>query len=331
MVWIPPPVPRAARAALAAAFLAFSSGTLLAACTSDAARTASVAAVRARPCGLQAAAHPRIREVIWIWMENRSFDQAMAKPSMRTLAHDCGLATNYHNVTHGSLVNYLAATSGRLLPFRPACETWACPQTSSSLFEQLQSHHRSWRGYEEAMPGHCQLHASGSYAVRHNPAAYYVHVRPRCRTWDVPLGGVRSGAFAHDLATDHLPSFALVTPDLCDDMHSCHAAVGDAWLQDWLPRIFTSRAYRSGQAVVFLTWDEGEAAPPAPCQGPEDPRCHVAMLVMSTYTRPGTVSDRLFTHFSLLRTTELLLRLAPLGAAATAPDLRAPFGLGATG
>jgi hypothetical protein len=57
--------------------------------------------------------------------------------------------------------------------------------------------------------------------------------------------------------------------------------------------------------------------------------CHVATLVISPSTRPGTRSDRLFNHYSLLKTTEQLLHLPLLGHArdAAARSLIPAFGL----
>ena len=48
-------------------------------------------------------------------MENQSFSSvigATSAPYLNSLTASCGLATNYHNITHPSLPNYIAATSG---------------------------------------------------------------------------------------------------------------------------------------------------------------------------------------------------------------------------
>jgi hypothetical protein len=50
-------------------------------------------------------------------------------------------------------------------------------------------------------------------------------------------------------------------------------------------------------------------------------------VVVSPSTPTGRRSGELFTHYSLLRTTEDLLGLAPLGAAAKAADIAAASGL----
>ncbi len=45
-------------------------------------------------------------------MENRSYDQAMTGAYTAQLAGQYAVATNYHGVSHPSLPNYLALTSG---------------------------------------------------------------------------------------------------------------------------------------------------------------------------------------------------------------------------
>src|ERR671937_884670 len=70
----------------------------------------------------------RYRHVIWIWMENQNYDSIIGSkyaPFTNRLAAGCGLATNFHNITHPSLPNYIAATSGLgrkgLQPFHSDC------------------------------------------------------------------------------------------------------------------------------------------------------------------------------------------------------------------
>src|SRR5690349_4616970 len=92
--------------------LAAAAPLLLAAATT--AGPAEAAAAAARPCGTRAkpAAYTH---VAWIWMENRSYTSVAGSsqaPYLNSLAAQCGLATNYHNLTHPSLPNYLGATSG---------------------------------------------------------------------------------------------------------------------------------------------------------------------------------------------------------------------------
>jgi phospholipase C len=170
----------------------------------------------------------------------------------------------------------------------------------------------------ESMPAPCDLSDSNTYAVKHNPEAYYVRVRAACRRADVPLGSPSGGAFVSALSHATLPAFSLVVPNLCNDMHDCSVATGDAWLRTWVPKIAASAAYRAGNTVLLITWDEDDGSSSN----------HVPLIVVSPSTRPGTRSATAFSHYSLLRATEELLGVRQyLGGAASARSLSPAFGL----
>jgi hypothetical protein len=66
-------------------------------------------------CGTKTGPPATYAHVVWIWMENHSYSQiigSLSAPYINSLASGCGLATNYKAVTHPSLPNYIAATSG---------------------------------------------------------------------------------------------------------------------------------------------------------------------------------------------------------------------------
>ena len=242
-------------------------------------------------------------------MENHSYDQIVGSssaPYINQLASQCGVATAYHSVTHPSLPNYLAAVSGTTGGVNSDCSPRSCPQSSSTIFEQLLAARQSWRSYDESMPANCFLSSSGDYAPKHNPAVYYPAMRSACRSYDVPLTAFDAGS---------LPSFTFVTPNLCHDMHDCSVRVGDRWLASFVPRVLTSSVYRAGATAVFVTWDEGAGD------------SSVATIVISPYTPTGTRSAARFSHYSLLRTTEELLGLPLLRQAASAASMRAAFRL----
>jgi phospholipase C len=324
------------------AFLA--AALILAACAGEAAGPASpvrspagpTPSVVADPCGRQSSPPQQWRHVVWIWFENRSYESvfgpgATATPYLRELADRCGLATNFHNETHPSLPNHLAAVAGTTAGTTRNCSPKGCSQSRDSLFGKVTAAGHEWRSYAESMPHNCALFDAGRYAVRHNPAAYFVPLRAQCAQQSVPMGDVYSGPLADDLAEGTLPEFAYLVPDLCHNMHHCTPAVGDRWLRAWMARLLASDGYTEGSTVVFLTWDEGDhsSGPGVECRGrPADRSCHIPTVVVSPSTRPGTTVDVRFDHYSLLRTTEELLGLpGHLGAAARAPSMRQAFGL----
>ena len=70
--------------------------------------------------------------VFIIVMENHSADQALSGAFTASLAATYGMAENYHAITHPSLPNYLAITSGSTWGVEddsyhglPAAKTWA--------------------------------------------------------------------------------------------------------------------------------------------------------------------------------------------------------------
>jgi phosphatidylinositol-3-phosphatase len=286
--------------------------------------TAVVTAAASGPCGTGATAPATYDHVIWIFMENKGYTQIIgntsAAPYENQLAGQCGLATNYHAVTHPSLPNYIAATSGDYWGIADDNPPSSHPLSVPSIYSQVKAAGKTWRDYEESAPGNCPLASSGTYAVKHDPAPYYTGIRSDCANWDVPMGSTTSGAFLQDLNAGTLPAFSFVTPNLCNDTHDCSIATGDAWLQSWIPKILASSAYKAGKMALFLTWDEDD--------GSQSNR--VVTIVVSPTTPAGTQSATSFTHYSLLKTTEQMLGIATyLGHAADAgtASMRSDFHL----
>jgi phosphatidylinositol-3-phosphatase len=248
-------------------------------------------------------------------MENKPYGSIIGNasaPYENRLAAQCGLAADYHGVGHPSLPNYLAATGGSTFGVTDDNGPSAHRINGDSIFGQLDRANLGWRSYEESMPKNCDLAASGEYAVKHNPAAYFTASRPACNADDVPL----ARGLDRDIAAGALPAFAFVTPNLCDDTHNCAVSTGDAWLAKWIPRILAGPNYRAGNTLVVLTWDEGVGS------GNQIPT-----IVIGPTVPTATIARARYDHYALLRTTENLLGLAPLGAAASAPSMQGAFGL----
>ncbi|HZU54925.1 MAG TPA: alkaline phosphatase family protein [Actinocrinis sp.] len=291
-----------------------------------AAGSSQPAAAATGPCGTLSTP-PTYTHVIWVWMENHSYSDIIGSsqaPYINSLAGQCGLATNYHNVSHPSLPNYVGATSGlavsSLKNFDSDCNpSTKCSTSSASIFGQGES----WKAYEESMPSNCDKSNSGEYAVRHNPPPYFTSLSG-CSTFDVPYTQLAS-----DLSAGTLSAFSFVTPNLIDDMHDGTIAQGDSWLSSNLPTILNSSEYQSGTTAVFLTWDEGSGGSSGEdCSAnTTDNSCHVATIVISPSTRAGSTSGTLFNHYSLLGTAEQLLGLPALGQAASYPTLTSAFNL----
>jgi hypothetical protein len=214
------------------------------------------------------------------------------------------VATRYSAVSHPSLPNYLALTSGGTWGVADDEPPAAHPLAKRSLFAQLVD---DWRVVAESMPATCHRTDAGLYAVRHNPATYYVGLRASCPRHDA-AGPIRP-----------LVRFTLVVPNLCHDGHDCSIATVDRWLERELKPLFADPVYRKGGTAVFLVWDETDDT--------GSRSNHVAAVVISPYTRVGTRSALAFDHYSLLATTESMLGVPCLAAACAAVSMRSAFGL----
>jgi phospholipase C len=246
-------------------------------------------------------------------MENHTHDQVLASgqaPYLTDLVRTCGTATRWGAVGAPSLPNYLAMTSGSKHDVTDDADPAHHPIDADNLYRQVRDAGGTARAYVEGMPVPCAQVSSGKYAAKHNPAAYFAAPTDRaaCRTDDVPLT-----ALADDLRTGALPRFATITPDLCNDMHDCDVATGDAFAAAWLPRLLDSAAYRKGTMAVVVAWDENTPVP---------------NVVIAPTVPTGTVVATPVDHYELLRTTEEMLGIDTfLGEADNAHSLRAAFRL----
>jgi hypothetical protein len=241
---------------------------------------------------------------VWIVMENRGLDQVNGSPQapyLNTLAGRCGLATNYSGVSHPSLPNYIALTSGST---QGITDDTGHLVNGPSVFGLLG---RDWKSLEESMPTNCDHGSGGEYARKHNPASFYTAIAAECAIQDIPLSN----------PPDVSARFTFITPNLCNDMHNCSTASGDTWLSKEVPLILSSPQYESGSTALVITWDENDSG-----------GSQVPFYVIAPSVSPGTRSSAQFDHFSLLRTTEEMLGLTPLlGRAATTPSMRNAFHL----
>src|SRR5215472_7144712 len=99
-----------------------------------------------KPC-LDHAVPRHYTHVIWIFMENHSYGAIIGShqaPYINSIATECGLATNYHNISHPSLPNYISATSGlgytAIADFDSDCSpSSTCSTSAANIFGQGES------------------------------------------------------------------------------------------------------------------------------------------------------------------------------------------------
>ena len=249
-------------------------------------------------------------------MENKNesaVSNSISAPFLHGLAGSCGTAPHYvdHDI-HPSLPNYLAATSGGTQGVTDDNAPSAHPLQVDNIFRQVRTAGKTAKSYEEAMPANCSVRSTSRYAVKHNPATYFVggDDRVACQRDNVSFD-----QFLPDL-TAGLPAFSLITPDICNDMHDCPVATGDTWLRDVVSAITESPTYRQGHTALFIVFDESQGGGTT------------LFTAVAPSIAPGTRVDTELDHYSLLAFTEDALGITiHLGQAADAPSLADAFGI----
>jgi len=263
-----------------------------------------------RPLSLPASApsNPRASHVITIMMENKEYGDVIGNrdaPYVNRLARRYGLATRSYGVRHPSLPNYLALTSGSTHGIDSDCT--GCHVDARNVVDQLEAAHLSWRAYMEDMPKACFRGAgAGGYAKKHDPFMYYDDVAgdpARCRRI-VPLTEL-----AADLRRGSLPTYAFISPNLCDDTHDCGVATGDRFLAHLVPALLRTLGR---QGYLVLTWDEG-GSDRGCCGGSRGGQ--IATVLAGPLVRRGGRERGPLDHYGVLGTIEDTLGLPRLGAA----------------
>jgi acid phosphatase len=226
--------------------------------------------------------------------ENRSFSTVYHNqmPWLSALGDKYGIATNYYSDEAGSLLDYLWLSSGSGEQAF-GCNGNDCTQTitDDNIFRQLIKAGRSWRVYADSLPSTGFMGANaGNYVKRHNPAVWYSDVVKDSRQQQ---NIVSFGQFATDLASDTLPNFALIVPDLQHDAHNGTPQMADQWLQQNIGPLVSSKHFQPGSnSVMFITFDNGDG----------DAEGQVLTVVAGDKVIPGIKVGAPFRHENTLRT-----------------------------
>ena len=252
---------------------------------------------------LPAATH--FDHIVIIMEENESNDAIIGNPSapyINKLAATYSRASDYYAVSHPSLPNYIALTSGTTAGITSDCNPpgGSCLANVPNIADRLDQSGVSWKEYAESMPQPCDPNDTSLYAVKHNPFMYYPDIADNAALCDSRV--VPFSQFAGDLrSASSLPSYVFITPNLCDDMHNCSIASGDSWLAEYAPKILDSPAFTTQHSLLVVAWDEGNSADN-----------NVAIIFAGPAAKAHYVSNVIYSHYSLLHTIENNWGLKPL-------------------
>lgn len=300
---------------------------------------------------------PHYDHVVVIVEENRSYARIIENPDapgITALAHAYGNATHMYGEVHLSQGNYVAMIAGTTLGIHdddgwycePFMRSGFCSNSATfgyvahhtaaipNLMDQLQTQHKTWRGYFGSLPqpGSTAIispadahHPAALYAAKHNPFNEIDTLRtaPNYALNTVPLEN-----FTQDLQKNALPNFAFVVPNQCDEMHGLHAgplvdpscsktssliARGDRVATTLVAAIQRSPLWQSTQRVaVIITWDEDDRSTTGlqGCCGYSPQSIgnfgggHIPTVVITNHGKRHVVDGTPYNHYSLLRTLD---------------------------
>jgi acid phosphatase len=267
----------------------------------------------AESSGTQTGAAGSIKHVIIIMMENEAYGQVIGSssaPYENSLASHYAVASNYFAVSHPSLPNYFALVAGDTFGIGSDCPPSQCSLSNATITNLFDSHGLSWKEYAESMPANCSQSdsADGLYVTKHDPFVYFSAITGNAGSGETSQycdsHVISFAQFWNDLQASNLPNYSFVTPNVCDDAHSCPLSAGDAWLSTVVPRIMNSTSYSS--LAIFVVYDEGSGS------STNSPN-QVACILVSPFAKAGFVSSIHYTHYSLLATVEAIFNTGNLG------------------
>ncbi|HEY1429915.1 MAG TPA: alkaline phosphatase family protein [Candidatus Tumulicola sp.] len=268
------------------------------------------------PLSAAPAPPPPVRHVFVIVLENENvgttFGQNTPSPYLSLeLPKQGAILLHYFGTGHWSNDNYLSMVSGQApnTETQNDCVTYSdfrgdkvgeygqllgsgCvfPSSVSTVANQLDAAHLTWKGYMEDMGNDPQREAAtcgrpqlgqkdgtqkaeapsdrvpngDAYASRHDPFVYFhsiVDDAALCNSRVVPLTGLDG-----DLrSADTTPNLAYIVPNLCHDGHDAPCKDGepgglisaDQFLKHWVPLITASPAFKK-DGLLIVTFDESE-------------------------------------------------------------------------
>ncbi len=248
-----------------------------------------------------AAAVPAPAHIVLVVMENHGYGEIIGNPAapfINGLARLGALFTHSFAVTHPSEPNYLALFSGAT----HGVSDDSCPHTftAPNLAADLAAARKTFTGFAESLPSvGSKVCVLGNYARKHVPWVNFSNVPAAASQPFSRFPGSNPAA---------LPTVSWVIPNLCNDMHDCAVATGDAWLRRNLGGY--ARWAMTHHSLLIVTWDEDDGSAVN----------QIPTIFAGQAVKPGRYGQRI-THYNVLATIEAAYNLRRDGHAATAAPI----------
>lgn len=259
------------------------------------------------------------KHVVMVMEENQGYATVVGNttdwPNLNSLIANGALPTNYYANTHPSIGNYFMLTTGQILTNNDSSTTvW----NVDNLARRLLAAGISFKVYAEGITQGYVGGDTGLYVIRHNPFAMLSDVASNAQVANAVIWPFSQ--FASDLASDALPEFSFIVPNVDDDAHNGTPLQADTWLQTNVvaPLSNHSAFAAGGDGILIVGFDEALDTDTTNGGG------HVSPVFWGPNVKVGytQTSTTLYQHPSMLLTVMQALQLTnPPGAAAGAPSM----------
>ncbi|CAO3619816.1 unnamed protein product [Cunninghamella blakesleeana] len=211
--------------------------------------------------------------------------------------------TNYAAITHPSQPNYIALISGSPDGTNSDKESNI---SRKSIVDLLEAKGVSWKSYQEAYEGDCNLSMSiNTYRRKHNPFISFTNIQndaQRCSKI------VNANQLKVDIQNNQVPQFVFFTPDMKNDAHDTTISYASNWFKNYIEgsdNIINNPAFNKNTMFVS-TWDENS--------GTSGNLVQTVLFGPDFHKTTTSFTDNTkYTHYSLLRTIEDNWDLGDLG------------------
>jgi hypothetical protein len=255
---------------------------------------------------------PVSNRVFLVVEENHSFSDVIGNSSMpylNGLANQYALGTQYYADAHPSIPNYFMLTTGRV---ETIDDGFTGTISDDNVVREIVKAGKTWRSYAESLPSTGYTGGDAyPYFKHHDPFVYFSDVVGSSQASNV----VPFSQFSSDLASDSLPDFSFIVPNVLHDAHDGTLPAADQWLSSNIDPLIKSSAFQSG-GVLIIVFDEGDLSDLLHVGG------HVPFVIVGAKVKSGFRSSTFYQHQSTLRLVLSTLGINSFpGAAAAAPDM----------
>src|SRR2546422_2175838 len=225
-------------------------------------------------------------QLVVVLMENKNLDEVYGPAAYMTqLADLYSFSEGWASITNPSQPNYIAILGGST--FGITDDGNHLNLNHPTMVDILENTSKTWKAFaEDASGSGCSLNPPRG--EDHFPFLSYTTITNNsARCANLLPGSYNEVITAFNVGTN----FIWLTPNDCNNMHSCSVATGDAWIQSWVPNLLLAMAGK--KAALIIMFDEAYTSPPDIYMSFSGPAAKLAYKSTASYT-----------HYSLLKLIE---------------------------